>query len=69
MALDMVDMSGQADHYLDGVRAEAVKIVDQAKQEAAAVRQQAEQAGREAAEAAIERILETISEEWRIDSE
>jgi flagellar assembly protein FliH len=58
MALDMSDMSGQAEAYLDGVRAEAVKIIDQAKQEANSVRQQAEQAGREAAEAAIERILD-----------
>ncbi len=58
LALDMSDMSGQADQYLDAVRAEAVKIVEQARQEAAAVRQQAEQAGRQAAEAAIERILD-----------
>jgi len=58
MALDMVDMSGQANYYLEGVRTEAVKIVEQANEEAAAVRQQAEQAGRQAAEAAIERILD-----------
>lgn len=58
LALDMSDMSGQADQYLDSVRSEAVKIVDQAKQEAAAVRKQAEQAGQQAAEAAIERILD-----------
>jgi flagellar assembly protein FliH len=58
MALDMTDMSGQADRYLDEVRAEAVKIIEQAKQEAIAVRKQAEQAGRQAAEAAIERILD-----------
>jgi flagellar assembly protein FliH len=58
LALDMSDMSGQAELYLDSVRAEAVKIVEQAKREAAAVKQQAEQAGRQAAEAAIERILD-----------
>lgn len=58
LALDMSDMSGQADQYLDDINAQAVKIVEQAKQEAAAVRQQAEHAGRQAAEAAIERILD-----------
>jgi flagellar biosynthesis/type III secretory pathway protein FliH len=58
MALDMNDMSGQADEYLEAVRAEALKIVEVARQEALAVRAQSELAGREAAEAAIERILE-----------
>ena len=66
LALDMGDMSGQADQYLDGVRAEAVKIVEEARQEAATVRQQAEEAGRQAAESAIERILdEKVSQQMQ----
>jgi flagellar assembly protein FliH len=58
MALDMNDMSGQAEEYLQSVRAEALKIVSEARQEALSVRAQAELAGRQAAEAAIERILD-----------
>lgn len=58
VAYDLSDFSGQADSYLNQVRAEAAKIVMQAKQESERVRSQAEQAGRKAAEAAIERILD-----------
>jgi flagellar assembly protein FliH len=58
VAYDLSDFSGQADSYLNRVRAEAAKIVMQAKQESERVRSQAEQAGRKAAEAAIERILD-----------
>lgn len=58
VAYDLQDFSGQADDYLKRVRAEAAKIVLQAKNEAEKVRAQAEQAGRQAAEAAIEQILD-----------
>jgi flagellar assembly protein FliH len=58
VAYDLSDFSGQADSYLNRVRAEAAKIVMQAKQESERVRSQAEQAGRKAAEAAIEKILD-----------
>jgi flagellar biosynthesis/type III secretory pathway protein FliH len=58
VAYDLQDFSGQADDYLKRVRAEAAKIVLQAKQEAEKVRAQAERAGREAAEAAIEKVLD-----------
>lgn len=58
VAYDLRDFSGQADDYLDRVRAEAAKIVLQAKQEAEKIRAQAEQAGRKAAEEAIEKILD-----------
>lgn len=58
VAYDLQDFSGQADEYLNHVRAEAAKIVLQAKQDAERVRAQAEQAGRKAAEAAIEKILD-----------
>lgn len=58
IAYDLTDMTGQADAYLQQVRAEAAKIVRQAEQEAAKIRQQSEQAGKKAAESAIERILD-----------
>ena len=58
VAYDLTDMAAQAEDYLGTVRRHAVQIVDQAKQEAAAVRQDAEAAGRRAAEQAIERILD-----------
>ena len=58
VAFDLADMTAQADVYLQEVRAEAAKIVQQAEKEAADIRQQAELAGKQAAEAAIERILD-----------
>ncbi len=58
VAYDLRDFSGQADDYLSRVRSEAAKIVMQAKQEAEKIRSQAEQAGRKAAEEAIEKILD-----------
>jgi flagellar assembly protein FliH len=65
-AYDLTDMTAQADQYLGQVRAEASKIVEQARQEAAAVKQQAEAAGKQAAEAAIERILdEKVAQQMR----
>jgi flagellar assembly protein FliH len=57
MAFDLNDLSGQAENYLDYVRQEAIKIVQRANQEAAAIQKRAEQAGRKAAEDAVERIL------------
>lgn len=58
VAYDLTDLAGQGDTYLLEVRAEAVKIIQQAEQEAAVIRQEAEAAGKQAAEAAIERILD-----------
>lgn len=58
VAYDLTDMAAQAEDYLGHVRREAAKIVEQARHEAAAVRQAAEAAGRQAAEQAIERILD-----------
>jgi flagellar assembly protein FliH len=52
------DMRGQAENYLEIVRVEAAKIVQEAHQQAEQIRRQAEAAGRKAAEAAAERILE-----------
>jgi len=58
VAYDLTDLSSQGDVYLQEVRTEAAKIVQQAEQEAAEIRQQAQAAGKQAAEAAIERILD-----------
>ncbi len=58
MALDMVDVEGQVDQYIEQVQAQAAEIVQKAQQEADTIRAQSEQAGRTAAEAAIDRILE-----------
>lgn len=58
VAFDLADMHGQADHYLESVRREAAKIVQQAHQQAEQIRRKAEAAGRQAAEQAVERILD-----------
>jgi len=58
VAYDLTDMASQADDYLAGVRAEAAKIIQQAKQEAVAIKKQAEEAGRKAAQEAVEKILD-----------
>ena len=58
VAYDLTDFSGQAEDYLDRVRAEATKIVQKAKHDAATIRSQAESAGRQAAQEAIEKILD-----------
>src|SRR5262245_3178843 len=58
VAFSFSDMRGQANDYLGTVRAEAAKIVQQAHQQAEQIRRQAETAGRKAAEAAIERVLD-----------
>jgi flagellar assembly protein FliH len=58
VAFSFTDMRGQADDYLKTVQHEAAKIVQQAHQQAEQIRRQAEVAGRKAAEAAVERILD-----------
>jgi flagellar assembly protein FliH len=58
VAFSFSDMRGQASDYLGTVRSEAAKIVQQAHQQAEQIRRQAEVAGRKAAEAAIERVLD-----------
>lgn len=58
IAFNFQEMAGQADAYIANVRKEAAKIVQQAHTEAEKVRQNAEKAGRLAAEEAIERILD-----------
>jgi flagellar assembly protein FliH len=58
VAYNLDDLAHQADDYLEQVRREAMKIVDEARREAAAVRAQAEEAGRAAAEKAIDRVLD-----------
>jgi len=58
ISFSFADMRGQADNYLGSVRAEAAKIIQQAHQQAEQIRKQAEVAGRKAAEAAVERIMD-----------
>ena len=58
VAYDFNDLSNQGDAYLQHIRAEAGKIIQQAEEDAATIRQNAEVAGKQAAEAAIERILD-----------
>lgn len=58
VAFSFEEMAGRADEYLESVRREAAKIVQQAHREAEQVRQKAEEAGRLAAQAAIERLLD-----------
>ena len=58
VAYDLNDLASQGDAYLEQIRAEAAKIIQQAEQDAVTIRQQAEVAGKQAAEAAIERILD-----------
>ena len=57
IALDLTDLGQRADVYLDEVRAEAGRIIAEAKGQAEMIRRKAEQAGREAAEAAAEKVL------------
>jgi flagellar assembly protein FliH len=58
VAFNFDDMAGQAKKYLDQVRTDAAKIVVQAQQEAAAVRAQAQAAGRQAALAEVDHIIQ-----------
>lgn len=58
VSFSFTDMRGQANDYLGTVRGEAAKIVQQAHQQAEQIRRQAEIAGRKAAEAAAERLLD-----------
>lgn len=52
------DMSGKANQYLEQIRLQAAKIVQQAQQEADAIRKKAEADGQKAALQAVERITE-----------
>lgn len=58
VAFDFQDMHEHGDAYLHQVRQEAAKIVQQANAEADQIKQRAEAAGREAAEQAIEQLLD-----------
>ena len=58
LAFNFTEMSGRADEYLEQVKQQAAEIVSEAHREAAKVRQNAEAAGRAAAEQAIHEILD-----------
>lgn len=58
VAFNFDDMRGHADEYLDKVREQAKQILFEAAQAAQTIRQQAEQEGRRAGEAAIEATVD-----------
>jgi flagellar assembly protein FliH len=58
VSFSFADIRSQADDYLETVRHEAAKIVQQAHRDGERIRRDAEVAGRKAAESAIERILD-----------
>jgi flagellar assembly protein FliH len=58
IAFSFGDIRDQASDYLEMVRGEAAKIVQEAHRQAEQIRRQAETAGRQEAEAAIDRMLE-----------
>ncbi|QDU55319.1 FliH/SctL family protein [Aeoliella mucimassa] len=58
VAFSFEEMAGRAEEYLESVRREAVKIIQQAHTDAEEVLRKAEAAGRVAAQAAIEEMLE-----------
>jgi flagellar assembly protein FliH len=63
IAFNFEDMNDRADEYLETVRAEAAKIVQQAHQQAEQIRRDAKAAGNRAAEeAAQQRVDELISQ-------
>jgi flagellar assembly protein FliH len=57
-AFDLVDMSARADEYVQAVRREAAKIVQEAHRKADEVRRSAEEAGHRAAMEAAHRVLD-----------
>ncbi len=58
VAYDFSDLRRQADDYLETVRGEAARIIQAAQEESAKIKRDAEQAGRQAAQAAVESILD-----------
>jgi flagellar assembly protein FliH len=63
VAFNFEDLAASAGAYLDQVRAKAAQIVARAQQEAAAIRQQAEREGRQAAQAAVEQMVHQQAQE------
>lgn len=58
VAFDFEDMARSREQYLQAVRSDAVSIIQEAHAEAKKIKQQAEAAGRAAAEGAIDRLLD-----------
>lgn len=58
VAFSFADMQGKAEDYLDSVRGEAAKIVQQANRDAEKIRREAEAAGQKAAQEAAEKVLD-----------
>jgi flagellar assembly protein FliH len=59
VAFNFEDMEKRTEQYLAKVRAEALKIVAKAQQDAGAIRQKAEQEGRQAAMQAVDGMIKT----------
>jgi flagellar assembly protein FliH len=58
VAFNFEDMAARAGEYLDRVRAQAAAILQQARQDAEAIRQAAEAEGRRSGEAQVEKLVE-----------
>jgi len=58
VAYDLFNLENQANSYLGAMRSKALKIIQEAQDEADQIRSRAEEAGRKAAQEAIERILD-----------
>jgi flagellar assembly protein FliH len=58
IVFNLEDVSRSAGSYVDDVRAQALRIVQQAQTEAATIRKQAEEAGRQDAERRVEQVVE-----------
>ncbi|MGD0901220.1 MAG: hypothetical protein ABR915_25610, partial [Thermoguttaceae bacterium] len=57
VAFNFDDMAAEAKRYLDGIRAEAAKIVAKARGQADAIRREAQREGRQAAVLAVEDVI------------
>jgi flagellar assembly protein FliH len=57
VAFNLADMSGRAEEYLQTIRQQASKLIADAHQEAETIRRRAEEAGKKAAQNAIESML------------
>lgn len=63
VAFNFEDLAASAGAYLEQVRARAAQILARAQQDAVAIRQQAEREGRQAAQAAVEQMVQQRAQE------
>ncbi len=62
-AFNFEDLKGQAEDYLEGIRRQGQQLIEQARQEAAAMRPRFEDEARRAAEQSIQQRVELLAEE------